>query len=1221
MEPYDALRLAATLGGMLAQPELQSNCLRLEALIHLAIASAHGDRKPSTGFIARALGNLGKGPLGLYEDPAEDVFVTTVATPRGNFRVLEGIWESAGFYAQRIINLVESMPRGAGYDDIRDAVYSLLQLSDVVCERAKLVRYQLGSEIPRATLSGALAAAGSSCRRLVKFSTADLERLSISLSHLGEFVFNPRSCANLCDEAIGHTTLERYPVARRRDDVFFVLPTATSAAIRRFVIERMDAAGMRQTFLAALADEYAHVFSRTPLLGGRVGAPIGFRRTKHGALAGAMTRVDAGRYLSFVFSIDTLDNFAETGLAGIYGNPDAVTDDIDAEIDNACEAAQKEADFREGLTIVAFCGIGRGVVNIMNKKERPNWRVETTSAPNLLTMSWIPHFTPLFLWRMLDAQARLASLGVELQNVNGLLNMVAWVRSLEGHLVPHGKVPEQFGTGGQPSFMVINQNSLRDLRYDVATRWDVHVVLDVKNRWVQVRKYNNSEFEEDLRQPLYASEERTAGGWLPGVYLTGTRAWWCEIDTAQDAASDLVYERWRMLMVWLARMAPVLDRELKTLPAGAVLWRTRFTGKIDREITENSNVGYADVKDDIAVDADIDARAVILTVGNQFTSAVFHPDNIAERALVDRAIEGFAKLSGKALSQAAHDALLLAIVPDAHARQLHAFRVRNFRDFVRSSLPNSPITIEKDDGAALKLGLGWRVRDRAAGGDIRGKGACTSYLNSVVRLIEDDLCAELQQFNRRAVVDFALRNHESACVERDQWRRTAAAVLALHDDKKAALETMANHDFTLNGVFQATRLLIEIALCECPIEGGCEPDRLDFSRLMAQANLLPGLGGWSDAIRWDAMEPRVRIMPLGDIHANTDFADSIIEPFGRTTSDDRVTEAVKGYAENLKEVNVRASSESVLERAFLDACKDEFGVQLDDMRTFVDFVEDLGIRANQALLHLPKSRLVDVKLGEYTQAPETANTIIEDLIFRPRPHWRDIPAGYDEKDRQPWRFRRRLSVLRKPLIQIDEADDPTVVITPGLLRDGLAYTISNYYRGDFPAWQLKRAMLAWAGSSSDRRGKEFNRAVVAKLRTLGWQAEYEVKITKLLKRGFDQDFGDVDVLAWDKKQNRVLIMECKDLQYRKTYGEIAEQLSDFRGELKPDGKPDDLLRHLDRVDIISRHIDALTEFAGFEVLPRIESHLTFRNPVPVQFALKRMEERIRIHTFEKLEDI
>jgi hypothetical protein len=264
---------------------------------------------------------------------------------------------------------------------------------------------------------------------------------------------------------------------------------------------------------------------------------------------------------------------------------------------------------------------------------------------------------------------------------------------------------------------------------------------------------------------------------------------------------------------------------------------------------------------------------------------------------------------------------------------------------------------------------------------------------------------------------------------------------------------------------------------------------------------------------------------------------------------------------------------------------------------------------------------LDAKLKGEALSPESVAALVETLSFKGRPTWREVPSGYDERDRYPWRFRRRLAVLRKPLVQINDADDPTVIIAPGLVREAVQYMLGNYHRGDFPHWQLRPLMRSWAGTSADRRGREFSNEVATRLRALGWKAEAEVKITKLLCRRFDRNYGDVDVLAWNPGSRRVLIIECKDVQFRKTFGEIAEQLSNFRGELKRDGTPDDLLRHLDRIELISKHLPELQRYIGFDRKPMIESHLVFKNPVPMQFAWKRMAERVSLHLFDNLNAI
>jgi hypothetical protein len=229
-----------------------------------------------------------------------------------------------------------------------------------------------------------------------------------------------------------------------------------------------------------------------------------------------------------------------------------------------------------------------------------------------------------------------------------------------------------------------------------------------------------------------------------------------------------------------------------------------------------------------------------------------------------------------------------------------------------------------------------------------------------------------------------------------------------------------------------------------------------------------------------------------------------------------------------------------------------------------------------------------------------------------------VPTGYNEKDCQPWRFRRRLSLLRKPLVQIDNKPDPTLMVAPGLARDGVAYALGNYHRGDFPQWQLSAKMKVWRGKATTKRGHEFNAEVASRLKLLGWETLSDVNMSTILGSAFKQ-LGDVDVVAWNPITGRVLLIECKDLKFSKSLGEIAEQLADFRGELRADGKPDDLRKHLNRVDALRGFQEKLAAFLRLSSMTAVEGHIVFRHPVPMQFAWERLKERINLHIYDELD--
>src|SRR5581483_9485018 len=124
------------------------------------------------------------------------------------------------------------------------------------------------------------------------------------------------------------------------------------------------------------------------------------------------------------------------------------------------------------------------------------------------------------------------------------------------------------------------------------------------------------------------------------------------------------------------------------------------------------------------------------------------------------------------------------------------------------------------------------------------------------------------------------------------------------------------------------------------------------------------------------------------------------------------------------------------ESDFLLAIEEELGASLDEMRLFLEHAENLGVKSDSLVLLAPRRAFLTPEVDGGTLSSEKAEKILAVLTLPRRSHWRDLPEGYEEKDLDPWRYRRRLSLLRKPLLQIDNNGDPAILVAPGLLREG-----------------------------------------------------------------------------------------------------------------------------------------------------------------------------------------
>jgi hypothetical protein len=267
----------------------------------------------------------------------EDVSVSNVVTWFGNARIFDAGWYENDYALQAFLVAVVRL-HDEWMRPIAHSVNALLRLSEAVAARAGIPRFTLSEGLPRQPLRIVQSTAGAASRH-VFFSIDELRAMGIGSRALRPFKFEPEMVPALAKEIIGHTTLERHPLLFTEQGVLLALPTAVSAAIRRFMVESAAAAG-RLDALESLIRDYQ--FEEVRRLG-RVGWDIReLNPVEEPATLEFIGRFDEGAYVHVVFLPDTLEPVLTEGLQSIEHIPDAVTERLDK---TAFEIA-KRADYQ-----------------------------------------------------------------------------------------------------------------------------------------------------------------------------------------------------------------------------------------------------------------------------------------------------------------------------------------------------------------------------------------------------------------------------------------------------------------------------------------------------------------------------------------------------------------------------------------------------------------------------------------------------------------------------------------------------------------------------------------------------------------------------------------------------------------------------------------------------------------------------------------------------------
>lgn len=1189
----DPVATATNFAGMLTRPEVRASSLRLEVLVALAVRHGNGDRRPTRETLSHAFKEAGAGWAGRAEDPAEDVVVARVTGARGDFSILPGLAEGAADCLDRFLDVVDHMPEGSPWDDLRDEVYALLALSDEAVRRSGMAVHDIGAEIPVRTLPAGVAEAMPHARAAVTFTPADLAHLGIRASRLAPFVFDMRGRSDLDKDPANMTRIERQPLLLLGDGIVLALPTAVSVAARMRIIDFCLAGGFRRSLEANLASSYSRFLHDMSILGGPSGAPCLFRTVSGERVASFSREVDRGRWLHVIARLDDLDGYETDGFLGANASPDRTGRVILHEIEDFARQASARDGFRDGIALVVSCGWGRGFA--LGLRELPRgWRFASLAAHDLRSLSEAPGTEALDLWRLLDMRDAVSDHGVSLLNPNGLLNLAALARKNDGHVVPHAQLPLDLRQGA-PLQLWVEQNALLGLRREAIIARDRRTISGPEGRPIRVERTSNGPGHGG-HEPHYASPALFREGRANGAVLTDARAWWVLVTASEGSSTDEEYRHWEMVHHWLGEAAPILEAHLPRLPPGPITWEVQFDDLAARAKVK-AGPALGDDPDAVATTLSWEAhdQRVRLRATADFQRAHQHVSNVAERTLVGALVAGTAALAGLVLDDEELDALVGRIVPDADARHIHHLSARGFRDELAGTLRSGFVGISAHDVALHKLGSAARA-GHPGGGKIVGVRECLAFLNGAAAQAERELCRALRGYGRIPFLLRVIENYEAAVRDRTLWQRTARSVLSQRRWSEAAYAMIADREGKRNAVMQASRILLEAGLCECVVDGGGELGDLELSRLMVIANSIVASGGWSNAIRWGAMEPALTISPLGDVLAETAFDEEVMKPFGQASTRVMTDNAAARYPDLFAPPVDPVDPEHLFDPAFLDAWREETGLSLDATRDVLAAVEEHFLAVGRAAGVVTRGEFLSLVTS--SGCPEAdAHAFVETFTLPSRQTWFDVPDGFAIRDREAWRYRRRLSVLRRPILA---AGNETLVVAPGMVREALEYLLRSFRDGAFDkAFAESAAMRSWIGEANNRRGHAFNAEVAEALGMLGWQTERDLKITALLRKGFPRDYGDIDVLAWHPAKGRVLLVECKDLQFRKTMGEIAEHLADFRGGTDEKGRPDLLRKHLDRHAVVAEHREAVMRFTRLSGPVRIECHVVFRDPVPV----------------------
>ena len=1163
---YDKNSTIPLLAGLLTCPEYQSQCIRLEILVALALSYCRDGKKANISEAVRWFSLIDSSRCVIGEDPAEDVFVSLVQDQCGDYLLLEGVWESSGFYTQRILDVLSTMPDNEKFGQIKKSFRSLLVISDIACKKSGLHRYQLGSDARHSTLSQNKIPGRKGLISRVVVTNEELLERGVNLSDIKPFLLSASDTSKLKKQQVGCSELEYKPLSQLSDtQVTVILPSALSVAARNFVIGCIKAENLNEAFNKMLAHSYSHLIYNTPLLGGPMRAPVSWQKIEKHRFSNFVFEVDKGYFISYHLFLTSIDTHTNGDFKTIYNDEGPLTKALQESINKVIEKFTERPGFKQGLIVLAGCGWGKGYATQEIEVDHPKWRFQGMPAADLIRLSWLDDMSPSYFWRIQDGLEAIREAGVHFVNPNGILNLIGWVRGNNGHFVPHADLPDDEISPQRPLTLNPPLNLLREIRADSDRGFDRHSQIDNTGVWHKVQHVSpNPYFSSESSQRIYASIDDLDNDTLTSVY-EGNLILWLSLTATNIDDRSIIYQLWEMANEWLHRIGNELEIYFQ-----------------HRKNTNPIKV-YADFQDNNPPEAKVlkpkveellslckvhrqpENNAYQVTFEPGYLRAFSIAENTAERIFVLNITSAY--LSILSIENAIEEArkITARIVKNNEARSFHMFQAQTFLDFTRGSLKNDLITIDSIDDASTKIGLGWRAQERDAGNKVEGRSKCIKFLNKLVDELLSKITSTLSKYERIGTLNQLLINNETSRAESDHWKKTSAAIIGLHGNNDKTISRYVEQSSKFAGAGIASRVLAEIALCESPLDSGGELSDIELSKIIAKISLVIQIGGTSNAIYYNVLKPEIMISALGDVLFQDEFGEFVVQPMLEKAVGDKFISNAPHQKSNYEDPSIAPTAKNGINAEFWETWKKEMGVDIDEARQIIGSLEDYGVDHHQAIYNIRKSEYLNIVCSNQIN-DEIAINFLESFTLRTRKHWHVPPDDYDIDDIEPWRYGRRLSLVSSPILMVENCKDPRLIISPGSLRESFAYILDGSYKGRLKQTFFKTKAMrdTWWGKASE--GHSFNAEITKQLINAGWKTRENIDIPEILNEKLDKDYGDIDVLAWNE-DNKILIIECKDISFARNYSEIASLLANFQGIDKTDGKPDKLKAHLNRVTV------------------------------------------------------
>ena len=506
-------------------------------------------------------------------------------------------------------------------------------------------------------------------------------------------------------------------------------------------------------------------------------------------------------------------------------------------------------------------------------------------------------------------------------------------------------------------------------------------------------------------------------------------------------------------------------------------------------------------------------------------------------------------------------------------------------------------------------------------GELTSKEAKVQALKDIVSVCLKKVGQMVAEYDYKFLLRMAVWHYDTLIWKREHDKvHNPAQILCFGRDENRMLD-IRKSELRLTRSGLGLRCLIEYLAAQ-PYEGGIkEIGDYELEYLATIMCEVVSYGSCCDMVLFDIADMRVGHLPSGRFGINHDEFQEKLSAFQIAYNEENVDGLVRKFQDVFKE---KEQGEQKKEDKFLKkmdaAFREDWGISFQELGRVCFYMSQMCVNRKISMLQVSEEMVIKEVCRVSGHDENIVRTAIDRLALQARQSYLTAPDGYKGNEVYPWRYNREFSFIRRFIVKEIEANGE-VYLTFGQ-RNALAafqQLVLLLTAGQLSVPEREKHVKAIVGHYSEEKGAEFNEQVRNYLRdhTKLMVVDYDVKIDPRHFASAGRNYGDIDVLAYDRDFCVLYNIECKDTVMAKNIYQMYLEIRKYLG-MKEDEKKNALIwKHYYRHEWLCEHKQEIADYLKVAEVKDVKSIVVTSTVLPVTY-LKGNESPLPIVSYRDM---